>query len=405
MRILCISNLFPNQLQPNRGIFNWRHFSHLQREAEVRVISPVSWIEDCRLRKRSGKSPVTSHWTSWRDVLVAYPRFYYTPGLWRNSHGTFLRISIGRCFRKAVAEFRPDLVYATWAYPDGWAAWRLARAAGLPVVVKVHGSDLLLLDGQPGRRRRAAEMLRDVNAVSAVSNDLRRSAMRLGTPPHRARVIYSGTDCDLFCPGDRQAARRALELHPEGRRLLFVGNLVEIKAVHNLVEAARRLLAKGRDFDVDIVGDGPLRAKLQQQIVEAGLPGHVCLRGPRPHTELPLWYRAADLVVLPSDSEGVPNVLVEAAACGTPFVATRVGGVPEIAHLSPGRLVPPGDPSALACAIEDWLQSEPDARTARRAAAVPSAAACAAATLSLFSEVVSSRNVNSSIADVVSIPA
>jgi glycosyltransferase involved in cell wall biosynthesis len=119
---------------------------------------------------------------------------------------------------------------------------------------------------------------------------------------------------------------------------------------------------------------------------------------------LPNWYRSADLVVLPSNSEGVPNVLVEAAACGIPFVATRVGGIPEIAHLSAGELVPPGDPAALAGAMEPWLRTESSAGSGL-AAPVPSAAACAAATVNLFSDVLSGRNVNSSIPKFVNIPA
>jgi glycosyltransferase involved in cell wall biosynthesis len=78
--------------------------------------------------------------------------------------------------------------------------------------------------------------------------------------------------------------------------------------------------------------------------------------GPVDHAQLPDWYRAADLTVLPSHSEGIPNVLLESLACGTPFVATSVGGVPEIAR-EPSELVPPGDPEALAAAIGRRLSS------------------------------------------------
>ncbi len=86
-----------------------------------------------------------------------------------------------------------------------------------------------------------------------------------------------------------------------------------------------------------------------------GLEGRVSLLGPRPQQELPDWYRAATVVVLPSRSEGVPNVLLEAAACGRPFVASRVGGIPEIAHLGASRLVPPGDAGALAQGLAAFL--------------------------------------------------
>ena len=97
------------------------------------------------------------------------------------------------------------------------------------------------------------------------------------------------------------------------------------------------------------------QGSLERQIRAQGLQGHMSLMAPRPMEELPDWYRSADVFVLPSRSEGIPNVLLEAMACGTPVVATRVGGIPEIAPgLRPG-LVPPGDPQALADAIARTL--------------------------------------------------
>jgi glycosyltransferase involved in cell wall biosynthesis len=393
MKILCVTSIFPNRLQPNKGIYNWRHFAHLQNEAHLRVISPIAWTDDWRSR-RNGAGPLAcSQWQEWNGVGVAYPRYAYTPGLFRGLYGTFLKWSIRETFRRAICDFQPNVVYACWAYPDGWAAWRLARDAGLPVVLKVHGSDLLSLPPGSSRRRRTVELLQDLDALNAVSEDLRQCAIRLGTPEHRAHVNYSGTDCDLFFPGDRKAARQALGLKRNGRRLLFVGNLVAIKGISNLIEACRQLCERGLAFEADIVGEGPLHESLQQQIADSGLRERVHLRGRKLQAELPQWYRAADLVVLSSHSEGVPNVLVEAAACGVPFVATNVGGISEIAHLSPVPLVPPNNPGALARAIESVLSNPAAAAAGVEAAGVPSVAACAAATQELFSQVIAERKV------------
>lgn len=386
LKILCLTSIFPNRLQPNKGIYNWRHFSQLQKQADVRVISPIAWTDDWRARRNGNSRLVSDRWQDWNGVEVVYPRYLYTPGCLRGSYGSFLKMSIGRTFRSAVAEFKPDLIYACWAYPDGWTAWKLAREAGLPAAVKVHGSDLLLLDHDPGRKRRTMEMLREVDAISSVSEDLRNCAVRLGAPSDRAHLIYEGTDRDLFCPGDRQAARRALGLPPTGLRLLFVGNLLPVKAVHILIDACAELRASGLIFEADLVGEGPEYAELQQQIKRLGLSGFVHLRGRMLQDALPDWYRAADLVVLSSLSEGVPNVLVEAAACGTPFVATNVGGISEIVHLSSGELVRPGDSAALARAIDSKLKNAAEAAASVNLAAIPSTADCAEATLQLFDE-------------------
>jgi len=103
------------------------------------------------------------------------------------------------------------------------------------------------------------------------------------------------------------------------------------------------------------VGDGPLRRGLMAQTETHSLSTHITFVGPKLHDELGDWYRAADLTVLPSRSEGLPNVLRESLACGTPFVSTNVGGIPEIADPDCSLLVPPNDPQALADAIAQGL--------------------------------------------------
>ncbi len=129
-----------------------------------------------------------------------------------------------------------------------------------------------------------------------------------------------------------------------------------VKGLDILIEAfARSSRARRAPFTGLLIGEGPLRSSLEAQIARLGLGGRVRLLGPRPHHQLPDWYRAADLFVLPSRSEGVPIVLLESAACGTPFVASRVGGIPEIAHLITSRLVAAGDAGALARAIRPGL--------------------------------------------------
>jgi glycosyltransferase involved in cell wall biosynthesis len=98
-----------------------------------------------------------------------------------------------------------------------------------------------------------------------------------------------------------------------------------------------------------------MRGQLQKQIVGSNLENRIRILGPILQKELPDWYRSANVVVLPSFTEGVPNVLLEATACGTPFVASRVGGIPEITHLGVNLLVPPGNSQALADAIRQFL--------------------------------------------------
>ena len=126
------------------------------------------------------------------------------------------------------------------------------------------------------------------------------------------------------------------------------------KGLDVLVDACARL-PRGLDFSLYLAGDGPLRGELTERARRAGLAQRIVFAGTVPHDALPDWFRAADVTVLPSRSEGVPNVLLESIACGTPFVASDVGGVAEIADLRADRLTPAGDADALAAAIVEVL--------------------------------------------------
>jgi glycosyltransferase involved in cell wall biosynthesis len=121
-----------------------------------------------------------------------------------------------------------------------------------------------------------------------------------------------------------------------------------------LIDACALLRNRGMRFQCRLIGQGPLRRALSRRIESAGLTQFVRLQGPCPLEQLPDWYRAAGVLVLPSFSEGIPNVILEGLACGTSVVASRVGGIPEI--LNDESLVPPKDPHLLADAIARAIQ-------------------------------------------------
>jgi glycosyltransferase involved in cell wall biosynthesis len=146
-------------------------------------------------------------------------------------------------------------------------------------------------------------------------------------------------------------ARRRLDVPSNIPALLWVGRMVPVKGLEVLIGACQRLRAGGQSFHLYLVGDGRLRESLQAEVAARGLGAVVTFVGNVTQADLGDWYRAADVTVLPSHSEGIPNVLRESLACGTPFVASRVGGIPEIADEASCTLVPPGDTAALADAL------------------------------------------------------
>jgi glycosyltransferase involved in cell wall biosynthesis len=268
-----------------------------------------------------------------------------------------MRWSIGRTLARVSKEFQPDAVLAFWTDPDGTVALHHARPLGIPVGIIAGGSDLMLLPADPARRAVVAATIRSADHVFAVGSVLREKAIALGARADRVSNFIAGVDLNRFGPGNRQAARDRLGLPAEGAILLSIGSLVAVKATERLLHAAALLAREFPAVTVVVVGDGPRRSALQQDVAATpALRGRVLFAGAIDHDGLPDWYRAADLFVLPSRSEGVPNVLLEAMASGLPFVASDVGSIHDLLPFGPSRVVPEGDVPSLASAIADVLR-------------------------------------------------
>jgi teichuronic acid biosynthesis glycosyltransferase TuaC len=351
MNILFLSNVYPNPFQPGKGIFNHYLARALAAQHKVRVITPVSWLDELRAKRQGSWSIPSQRVTIEDGISIYYPRYYYPPGFLRSWYGWFYWRSVCAVVRRVMDHDPPDVILSSWVHPDGEAAVRASLERGVPSVVLVGGSDVLLLSRDPGRRRCVVDVLRTSDSVVAVSSDLRSKICSLGLDPKKVHVWNRGIDLSVFSPGNRISSRDRLRIPTSVPVLLWVGRMVPVKGLDVLLRACHELRCMGFAFRLYLVGDGPLRLSLEAQAVRLGLSDIVSFVGSRNHDQLPDWYRAADLTVLPSHSEGLPNVLRESLSCGTPFVASRVGGIPEIAEEPWDHLVPPEDPGALADAI------------------------------------------------------
>lgn len=358
--ILTFSNLFPSSVMPTHGLFVRERMARVAAAGGFRwqVVAPVPRVTLLLRRGGYRRWAAVPEQETWQGVTVHHPRYRHWPGLSLRRQADAMAAAALPVVHAVTAE-GPWVVDAHYLWPDGVAAATVARRLGLRYALTARGSDLNVAACDPVVARRIAEAAAGADLLAAVSGPLcRRFAEVAGLPPERVQLVRNGVDLERFRPGDQAAARRSLGLPAGGRLLLGVGRLVPGKG---FARAAAALAELPPDVALVLVGDGPERAA-----IAAAAPERVHLLGSLPPDRVAEACRACDLMVLPSEREGWPNVVTEALASGLRVVATAVGGIPEILQqpavddVTLGALVPPGDDAALAAAIRRVLAAPAD---------------------------------------------
>ncbi|WP_417847291.1 glycosyltransferase [Thalassoglobus sp.] len=365
MRILFISTTFPDASSPARGTYNSALCQALSQEHQVRVIAPRAFTEAIPFRLKKNRYQLPNELQS-SNLAASYPTFWYTPKVMQEKSGDQMWWSVKSEVQKAVNEFQPEAVLSYWAHPEGEVGVRTAQLANVPSAVIVGGSDVLILPNLPKRGPRVRDVLLQSETVITVSDGLRNSVIELGANPDRVQTIYQGIDPQVFHQHvSRSESQQQLKLSSERKHLVWVGRMVPVKALDVLIDAASELLSQKLPFELHLIGNGPERSRLEMRVEQCGLSESVRFEGTIGHDQIADWYRAADLTVMSSDSEGLPNVLRESLACGTPFVSTDVGSISEIADSRYSQLVPKQNSNLLAKAIVEVLD-ESYAKNARQ---------------------------------------
>ena len=193
-------------------------------------------------------------------------------------------------------------------------------------------------------------VLRRSDVIRTISRFLEKQIESIA--PGVPRVVFpTHTDFELYTDATRS--------EPVGDRVVSVGALYPVKGFTYLIRAWKTVVAVRPDARLALVGAGPLRPSLEREAVELGVRDRLEFRGSLPPSQVRRELLSARLMVLPSLSEGLGRVLIEAAACGLPVVATRVGGIPELVDDQTGFLVPARDSEAIAEKVI-WLLEHPE---------------------------------------------
>ena len=252
---------------------------------------------------------------------------------------------------------------------SGLSGHVIKHELNLPLVCTFHTLDRVKAESMPEeveadmphRRAEAEAGIIDCSdaVLASCTVEAEQIASLYGGEPTRIRIVPPGVDHAFFGPGHRPQARRALGLPLDGRLLLFVGRIQPLKCADVAIETLAELLESGREpYRLVVVGgpSGPYGEKSLQRLFDVadgrGVRDHVHFVEPQPHELLSSFYRAADVCLVPSRSESFGLVALEAAACGTPVVASAVGGLTTLVdHGHTGFLVEDPDPAAYADAV------------------------------------------------------
>jgi teichuronic acid biosynthesis glycosyltransferase TuaC len=350
LRALILTSRFPDAMRPYLGNFILRQAAALaaRNGIEVRVVAPIPQSTDSA---RVGESALhrLPEKGVWKGLKVYRPRVpAWTPESWSRELLPKLR--------RLRDTFAFDVVHADFFWPDAPAAVTLAAALEVPLSVKARGGDLDVWSRDAAARISVLSAARAGAGLLAVSARLRDRMIGLGLPADRIAVHYTGIDRALFRVADRATARAALGI--EGPILLLVGNLIARKGQALAIETLHHL----REGTLLLAGGGPDREALEEKVRALGMVGRVRMLGPVPQELLPMLYGAASVTLSLSDEEGLANVQLESLACGTPVVATDIGGAREaIGSPAAGRVVE-AKPVAIAAAVEELIRCPPEPR-------------------------------------------
>ncbi len=335
---------------------------HLLADGNVQaqVVAPVPWFPftNAGFGEYATYARVPREETRY-GIRVRHPHYPLLPAVGMTIAPLLMALATYPLLRRLRNDY--DVIDAHYFYPDGVAAALLGKWLRVPVVITARGTDINLIPRHRLPRRMILWAAHRAAHMITVCQALKDELVALGADAGKITALRNGVDLERFRPVERDMDRKALGLRRT--TLLSVGHLIERKGHHLVIEA----LADLPGCELLIAGDGEMDAGLRALAKRLGVAERVRFLGAIPQEQLRDIYGTADMLVLASSREGWANVLLESMACGTPVVATRIWGTPEVVQTpEAGVLIPERTPAAIANGVRDLLARYPDRNATRR---------------------------------------
>lgn len=366
MKVVILSHMYPSRFNEVSGIFVHQQVKELREQGcEIKVISPVPWTP-FPINKLKAKWKAYSKIPNYEErekILINYPRYLAFPKSYLFEYsGYSMYLSIKNILRKIYKHFSFNLIHAHTLLPDGFAGTLLKEKIGVPLIVTIHGSDLLIYPYRnKGIFSYSLQVLNEASKIITVSSHLKdKCCNEFNTPEEKIKVIPNGYNHRIFNFEPTDYDKRKIN---NRFTILFIGHIIKAKGIFDLLNAIEIIRKLDQNIYQKIswviVGQGADMVEFKKRLNVFNINNDVEVVGQVPHDKISKYMKNADFVILPSWSEGLPTTLVEAMGCGLPIIATKVGGIPEIINKDIGILVEPKKPEELAKGImnaisKDW---------------------------------------------------
>ena len=313
--LVIITNLYPLPWEPNRATFNRQQFAQLDDDFCKSVLVPIAFPD----------------WFSHRKEIkqtenLRYVPYFYLPKFGRRFYSVMMFASIMLHSGLWLMRKKPNKIFASWAFPEAVAASWISKLFNCNFYFKVHGSDINLHGKIPARAKQIVNASKRALGILSVSQALADEMVTMGVEKEKIHVIYNGVDHSIFKIQDGPSDQKNDDY------ILYVGNLKKEKGVIELIKGFAAINKKYPTLKLLYAGPGNLRNEIVSHAEHLAISDKVILLGGVDHSQLPELISQARVLALPSYNEGVPNVVLEAMACGTPILATNVGGIPEVVN-------------------------------------------------------------------------